>query len=283
MLRIDRGTAYQILMVLLYARDHDQPPDVIRDWVYRRYYNAMPPNSDGLGVVLYDVFRNYFKTNLDARPSDHQEDIETILKPLAAWNKSGDSGYGDLIDEVANILQSAYARNYMTTGVLQKLRQAVLIPSEIGALKSMLKKKEMGCSSCGKEFQDGEMTTLMHSDDGATVICSRCVHPQSVRCSEITCNNVVYIDKKSKVLGSKWCDKCLFARGKITSAELAKRTGVGVPEAPPTPFRVRGVDAEGRRIVVPAEQAPGTLPRAGATITFTPAGNDSATTDGGTR
>ena len=221
MIRVDRGTVYQVLMMLLYSRDNGWDPETAREYVYRRYYmNPPPTKNDELGPAYATAFSTFFKTKLDVRPASWQEFIEGFLKQVLA---SQEGEYGDLIDELARILQSPYARNTLSGNVLVQLRKAILIPSEIGEFKRMVRMKEMACVNCGAALIDGEMTTIMADEDGTSIFCNRCAQPYSVKCSNMECNGLVVIDKKYRVGSERFCDDCLVAKGKLNKEDLDKK------------------------------------------------------------
>jgi hypothetical protein len=109
-----------------------------------------------------------------------------IRKTLDSMREQYDSpGFSkELVDTVAAYLVATNGRSLLTGRILEGLREALLSPSELAKVKA-LATTYAGCSSCGREFSDGSLATIVKGSP----VCYHCVWPTTVRCGK--CHNDV--------------------------------------------------------------------------------------------
>jgi len=135
-----------------------------------------------------DVVRlsdNEAKTVLDLlmHPESNDRETQTSLMEKIRDRLQNQSTKTDLIDVMANILNTRKAKNVLTGAVLESLEEAILSPRETARLEA-LASTNIGCASCGISLQLCEMTTI----GGQNVYCTLCSIPSRIRCS--TCRQL---------------------------------------------------------------------------------------------
>lgn len=179
MVRLDKQNAALVSMLLKFLKD--ALPDRWRD--FNRNPNEAAFALEGLGIDSSEESRQLYA---DRGPLQTPEEIlEDLQKQLVG----GEGGSGELIETIATILKSGN-RNVLGGKTLERLREAVLLPSERGALKQLLERAEPSCAICGKMFQLGEVASIFPDRQGIFV-CTRCSHPRSKACSHEGCNHEI--------------------------------------------------------------------------------------------
>jgi hypothetical protein len=103
-----------------------------------------------------------------------------------AAQMDAEPGEADLIDKIVQILGLPHLENRVSIGMLAKLRQALLLPSEIRALTDTMNAAWI-CGSCRAPIDQGELLTVRReSSNGQRILviyCARCFDPTFVRCA----------------------------------------------------------------------------------------------------
>ena len=86
-----------------------------------------------------------------------------------------------LIAGIVRLLQFPFLSNRLSLGTLSKLRQAILLPSELNGLLEDLRKAELTCSSCGSVLNH-EQLIVLSSKQGHQLFCLNCMGPTCVTC-----------------------------------------------------------------------------------------------------
>lgn len=90
----------------------------------------------------------------------------------------------DLIDQIVGVLRLPYTGNRFSTGTLDRLRQALMLPSELAAFTSSVN-EHWQCAVCTHPLEHGEMVTVRREASGQIVVrCSNCAVPELVACAD---------------------------------------------------------------------------------------------------
>ena len=87
-----------------------------------------------------------------------------------------------LIAGIVKLLHFPFLSNKLSLGTLSKLRQAILLPSELNRLLEDLRKSELTCSSCGAMLNH-EQLIVLSSKQGHQLFCLNCIRPTCVTCN----------------------------------------------------------------------------------------------------
>lgn len=159
-------------------------------------------------------------------------------------SQTRNNGSSDLIDIIVDILRSPYAMNTITPKVVKSLRKAILTPDELGALKTIVKEREMTCHQCQHKFVSGEAVVFTDDGDFVKLSCMNCMRPELMAC---LCGKHLTIP--ARILKS-------IAREKCNHTESEAEAPMPVAE-----FEHEGDAAEGGEIRIPpppaAEARPG--------------------------
>lgn len=155
-------------------------------------------------------------------------------------------GESDLVDQIVRALQLPWGRNVLSGQSMQRLRAAVLLPSEQAGLLARLRAKEMSCTTCGAPFHDHESVTMrVYSDGTQGIECHRCVPPVHIPC--VSCGETVELsDKAMKAMSRMQCKSCQEAKRDKTPPPAETFTDYGpnptdwarslAPRTPRQPF-----------------------------------------------
>jgi hypothetical protein len=99
---------------------------------------------------------------------------------------------GNLVDIIADIIQTDHGRSVLSGDGLRALRDAILLPSERARFLSELR-SSLCCTGCGRKFSQWEMATITGSGAETSIQCVRCAKPQVVACGTRKCSKVVAI------------------------------------------------------------------------------------------
>lgn len=223
MVRLNKETAIGLLGILLYLRDSGRTFEkVATEYIYNNYYRREDHNLDGLGPVIRNALSNYYQWHGTEVKLSNQDLIEALIKQLGATNSDE---YATLVDKIAGILQSPYARNSLTGSTLNQLREALLVPTELNGLFTRLAQKELACAGCGHEFRDGEAVSVDTDERGGTsFLCRSCAPVVRTRCSH--CQGHADLPKKiyTSMKTGYACDDCLVKMGKKEAPAPATTT-----------------------------------------------------------
>lgn len=132
----------------------------------------------------------------------------------------GHSSNEDLIDTIINTLQLPYVSNRISGGNVDRLRRAILLPSERLQLKERL--KEAFCNNCNTLLSNNEAVVFMLGEYGPILRCLRCATPGIVPCK--TCTTGYTIPK----IHSGTCISC-----QMTKQERSQDLPTPQPATPP--------------------------------------------------
>ncbi len=173
MFRVYKDFLQRVLLICLHYQELGYDLSSTRNYVnqhwYERRYNGVEPEKadsirNSLGFLDSEEFTVKGHSCLDM--------VLLIGKQL----KGGEPRDRDLIDTIVKAVSLPYAKNSFAGSTIQYLREAILIPEEIAALKLSLQ-KEMSCTLCGHKFIRGEMSTAMINGNDKSFICTRCTKP----------------------------------------------------------------------------------------------------------
>ena len=124
-------------------------------------------------------------------------------------------GYSDLIDLMASALQDTGARNVLSGSTLAALREAVLLPGEIATLRAKLAQHRLNCATCGHQFHEGEVASIVFTptatgrDASSCVYCVACSPPVVTRCTSCSTGHVRFSKAQSNTLKKRGiCQEC---------------------------------------------------------------------------
>jgi hypothetical protein len=117
--------------------------------------------------------------------------LEEALNQLcqATWGAESAEGGGNLIEDIAKLLQTQVPRNIMSGEVLARLRNLILLPSEVAAARS-LQQGDLTCISCGRRIAQASVCSYPGS---GVIYCTNCYHPSYVGCTEADCTGQAVI------------------------------------------------------------------------------------------
>ena len=122
--------------------------------------------------------------------------LETdVIAPLVRQLGQAEPDDQTLINRIVEILQLPYARNRITTTMLNSLREAVLNADEVAKFNTLVAVKEMECTGCNHMFKLSEAVSFASGGRGGELklYCRNCWRPQYKACRQHNCNNVVSI------------------------------------------------------------------------------------------
>lgn len=204
MLRMYKATAEQLLAVVVYLNDQ---VGVTPDQIFERTRHVQmgdPYQQNILNNARKTLRGGLTEAQMRAFPYHL---ITLLTKGLMEEDKP--HGDKELLDTLVRVLQQPYTRNILSGGALAKLRDNLLLPSEVGGLTHRLNAKEMACGSCGMPFHDHESVTYVRdaAGGGQFLACHRCTVPQVVPCA--TCESTAALSTKAQSAMSRMqCPEC---------------------------------------------------------------------------
>lgn len=139
--------------------------------------------------------------------------IQTILEQIE--DQVGNPNHqNDLVDVIANLLQSPKGKIAMSGKMITALREAVLSPRELAKAKAMIHTTQ-ACAGCGRAVVDSELVTMRDQSP----LCYSCLRPSFLSCPQ--CSMIHGLPGSvtrilTKVL--KECQRC--AAGPSTAPEV---------------------------------------------------------------
>lgn len=89
----------------------------------------------------------------------------------------------DLVETIVAYLGLEHTRNRgLSSGHVDELRKAILLPEELRKFKEKLQTNELECHKCRHRFRDGEMVTAGIDRTGNSLTCIRCRLPMYAVC-----------------------------------------------------------------------------------------------------
>lgn len=199
MIRMYRQTAEQMLLLLIYEMEFNGASFLDIATRLRNYQT---------GEVNSQVVVNTAKKGITG--ANMKESKELLIKQLTEdYSVRGEK---DLIDQIVQTLQLPYGRNALSGETMRRLRQALLLPSEMGGLLHRLRAREMSCGQCGNPLHDRESVTYVRTGEGEFVFtCHRCAPPLTVSCA--ACDGTSPLSQKATTAMSKMlCPICQSKR-----------------------------------------------------------------------
>lgn len=227
MLKMYRPTAEQLLLLALYHQHYaETSPESMLERL--RHHSGVGP-SDQMVISAAKKTVKMLPGHTTMRWPHTVS--ETLLKGLAEEDKP--RGDADLIDQMVRAIQLPHARNVLSGESMRRLRNAVLLPSELGGLSARLTAREMSCAQCGFPLHDRESVTMMRTGDGAqTIVCHRCAPPQVVPCA--SCEETASLSSKAMSAMSRMqCPVCSAKKAPAVKSPAPEE--VELPS--PSPFR----------------------------------------------
>jgi hypothetical protein len=129
---------------------------------------------------------------------------------------------GDLIDTIAEMLQSPYAQNVLSGSTLGVLRKALLRPEEASKLREETR-KVLRCT-CGINFISGEAVTF-GDDETPQFRCRRCHRPSYARCRTRGCDRVVIMDRTGRA--GDFCEAHTAAEPQVAEPQVGRNMPLG--------------------------------------------------------
>ena len=252
MLRFYRQFMEQILMVLIYARDMKGDNfNGIHDYLRERWRNEdrtrnqwhEPQIIRTLSLIHENDQMEHSLTGLINEL--HQQLRQTYGISRGPQDK-------DLIDAIVRSIQLPYARNRLSGEVLDRLKQALLLPSEVVGLKERLQREELICPGCDHKFLEGEIGTISIGRNSRTVSlqCTNCAAPNLMACS----NSKHSIPTPASVMKAiaKEVDKgCGFCKAEAEAEITAANVGLPLPlEGGMVPPDTVGIAAQPQRVTI---------------------------------
>lgn len=119
-------------------------------------------------------------------PASDLPSLEDMFTQLVTQiHEDGQDRDTDLIDLIVNTLQLPHAQNTLSGDRIARLKQAILLPSELASLGEKLRLRELSCGNCGGKIHDGEAVTLRYNGNRqgpSTLYCAACVGPDQIAC-----------------------------------------------------------------------------------------------------
>lgn len=202
MLKFYKPTIDQMLLLAIYERDYvGHSLQDIAERVRHQGFSASPA-----GRRQADLFNGARKSVVTDKSASLNELIDLLFKKLDEDVRG--RGEQDLVDRIVQVLQLPYARNTLSGDTLRRLRQAILLPGEMGGLMARLERKEMSCINCGQNLHMGESVTITQNEHGETTLsCHRCSTPTSVSCA--SCHEAAPLSAKAQTAMARMqCPKC---------------------------------------------------------------------------
>lgn len=187
MIRLYRQFVEQIVLILLFLKDHSVDGSRVRDHVSNAVRNRVQVNTNVYNIV---------DRAMDTNPPDFDEMLVDLVNQLdQTLDAKGKHVVGDFIDQIVKILQLPWGKQYIRGGDMDALRKAILLPSEMSGLTGRIRQREMSCSGCHIPVRHGELVTI--SIDGplqvSEIYCIKCLPPSKVACTYPGC------DMKAKI------------------------------------------------------------------------------------
>jgi len=196
----------RVLTALLYARGKERGLHDLRDYS-ESFFNRSGSKLDNvLDVILHR--RVYEDETLD--------DMIALLVDRLSEINSGTKEDADLIDAMVQALQLPYARSTFSARTFLALRKALLLPSEMTAVTTRIKQREISCGGCNHVFRRGEMITFSAEGTDVVMLCTRCQLPVYMSCKN--CDRTIAIDKKLSTALNKTVDCGCSKEGKLKDA-----------------------------------------------------------------
>lgn len=193
MIRFTKSYGQRLLWLLLHATDRGERLSNLQNHVLRHWY-VEPGESrqDPNGREIRDkdqrrvqMVSRQFAGGSNIDPTDSGMDLPAMTEQLLDQLENEEQADpAPLLDRVAEIMQSPFARNRLSQTVFDALRRAILLPSEVRAARELMDQRLHHCPSCNHRFQTDELVTYFNE----AMYCSRCRPPQSMACSAIGCD-----------------------------------------------------------------------------------------------
>ena len=206
------------------------------------YIKANYPTTT-FSIIWRDMWRQYREDVNHEYPPPYMEDVQPMLEArhedrnisgilemdIEALMQSASSAHTPaditLIEKLVDIIKTPFTRNIITVDMLNRIREALLLPDERAGLAETLASYEYKCGACKRTLHNGEMTTLVQNLGGNPMIaCATCHPPVRVACGCPGCNEGVALDKRT--LGVLNKPHVCMAHSENPAAE--------VPETPPS-------------------------------------------------
>ncbi len=241
MVRIYKHAAEVALMALEWVRYQGYNVAQIRKDIGGRY----PDNSSN--IVYKKVMAAY--ANYDGKTT--VEESAKIIATALEHDRASAGGERELIDRIVDVLKLPYSKNVISGSQLASLSKAILVPDELIGLSEKLKKAEQSCSSCGHDFDEGEIG-VQYKQDGVrnSWLCTMCYTPKKMSCS---CKKSMRLpDKLGEFLKNQnvKCDSCV---GKKSKKGLGSISADGLDGGD---IQIGGVDAGLQQQAPPLPDAP---------------------------
>lgn len=182
MIRMSKPLARYLLSVLHYL--HIEAPEKEKefnsqepaDWASR--WSSRQTLTTNRMRRLYDTESGHFPAQMG---------IDASIEKLERHVDSNRQGISDLIEALAEVLKSRFARNQLSREGIQALRNVILRDEENTEAIKLLKSNTLACIECGHKFisTSNEAVSLTRNKEGEYLItCSKCIYPRVWACKE---------------------------------------------------------------------------------------------------
>lgn len=223
MIRLTPDLGNMFYVLLRYLQAGDIRGDNIFDWVRQRV--EMEDRAD---PVFREVLEGIFPNPVQNPPGD----LANLIG--AALASDDDHADGELINDLVTVLKNPQARMILNGRILERLRRSILVGDEQMEVRRTLFRREMSCTSCGHQFEPGEIATVMaesvESQAQQTLVCTRCSPPITVACSTPKCHGKLRLhDKMIQAFHGKLTTKCEMCKEAEKSGITPNLTPSDVP------------------------------------------------------
>lgn len=251
MVKVPRKTLEQLLCLLAHVLvEHPAPRHAV---VMEACFEDVKDLLHAQGRKWSTVMRETYNEGLgEINLADTFKTLTTCLLGVES------SGGGSVIDTVMDILTTPYSRNVLTGENLRRLKDAILLPSDLSNVAEALR-RELACVACGKPLVHGEGVTAVDGSQGKVFYCWRCHFPDYAPCTVGGCHDVVLPDRET-FLRPITTAKCSKHSGKAEKPALVTERDIQVQEdnrrqraerAAPNPFRNIGIGRRGPDMPAP--------------------------------
>lgn len=200
MIKIQRDLAELLLCVVAKLLE---VPTADRASLFESGYYAARNTLSAQGLKHTSVLFGIAQQGLDT------PNFEEAFAELVAALRGSETSSASALEAVVDILSSPHSRNILSGENLRRLKQAILMPSDLTKVSEAMK-KELSCSFCGKPFVSNEMVTAQDSGGGMVFCCAHCYTPSYSPCMHGggRCKEVVEVDRENlrKLLAKNKCD-----------------------------------------------------------------------------
>lgn len=141
---------------------------------------------------------------------------------------------GSLIEQVADVLTQALARNTLHPALLRRLRDAILIPDE--RVKVLAEMRSFACAQCGTPLVDGEAVTVRIQEGIPSVMCAKCRTPTCQQPMSVCEHKYQFSDREQTLRYAKGCKVCQDAKKAAQGEQVEAQVADLAPAADLTPL-----------------------------------------------